>query len=124
MAYGAVTVTRIGDNDYQVTFSGTALSSTTEATISKLPQKGRIRRIKAAATSGTGTTVDPILGTSANPADTTVVFENATAAATVDVQPGAYYYASAGVLYYRGRHDAGSDNSESVELLISGGWDS
>lgn len=125
MAYSTPTVEPEGPGGYIVTIAGTALAAGTEVAITGLPKAGRVRRVKAHRTSGTGTTLNPILGTSTDPSGTGIVWENDEAAADVDWQPegGALYYSPTGTLYWRGRCDGvGADNVEAAELLIEAGW--
>ena len=125
MAYsGTPSITRLGADRYVVTISETEAGAATEATIAGLPRYGRILRCKANLDSGSGSTIDPILGTASNPSGVNVVLENGTAAATVDLapDPGATYYSAAGALYYRSVCDSGSDNAVSVEIHIAAGW--
>lgn len=125
MAYaGTPTVTRKG-NDYIVTISETEAGAATEATITGLPRKGRVMRYKVDLTAGSGATVDPVLGTATNPAGSTIVVQNDTAADPVDLQDvaGYRYYSATGTLYHRSVLNAGSDNSVTVQILISADWD-
>ena len=119
------TVTDIGMGDYLVALVGASVTATMEVEITGLPLKGRVRRQKTSITSGTGTTVDPIIGTATAPATTKVVVENGTPAADVDNQhegEGWFYYSATGSLFHRDRADAGADNVTASEYLISEGW--
>jgi len=124
MAYAAsVTVTRRG-GEILVTISETEAASTSEASIDLGVQKFRVHRQICQLTSGTGTTVDPILGNATGPSGISVILENDTAAATADnsVTGGVTGYVSNGTLYHRSQVDAGTDNSVSTEYHIVVGW--
>ena len=124
MAYAAsVTVTRRG-GEILVTISETEAASTSEASIDLGVQKFRVHRQICQLTSGTGTTVDPILGNATNPSGINVILENDTAAATADnsITGGVTGYVSNGTLYHRSQVDAGTDNSVSTEYHIVVGW--
>lgn len=129
MAYGTVTVTRDtlrGRTCYVVTFAGTSLSAATEATISGLPNRGRVYKVFSNLTPGAAsTTVNPILGTATAPANNTIAWEAAAAADPFVEQPAAPvpYYSSAGTLYYRDRpNGGGADSTTAVVLYILPGW--
>ena len=124
MAYAAsVTVTRRG-GEILVTISETEAASTSVASIDLGVQKFRVFRQICQLTSGTGTTVDPILGNATNPSGINVILENDTAAATADnsITGGVTGYVSNGTLYHRSQVDAGTDNSVSTEYHIVVGW--
>tara|TARA_Y100000034_G_scaffold133455_1_gene198956 strand:+ start:1796 stop:2086 length:291 start_codon:yes stop_codon:yes gene_type:complete len=94
-----------------------------------MPSTGRIKRQVTALKSGTGTTVDPIIGTVTDPGaaanSQNVVLENGTAAATTDNQPvgGACYHTDQGTLFYRSRpNNAAADHVIDVVLLVRTGW--
>lgn len=124
MAYAAsVTVTRRG-GEILVTISETEAASTSEASIDLGVQKFRVYRQICQLTSGTATTVDPILGNATNPSGINVILENDTAAATADnsITGGVTGYVSNGTLYHRSQVDAGTDNSVSTQYHIVVGW--
>ena len=124
MAYAAsVTGTRRG-GEILVTISETEAASTSEASIDLGVQKFRVHRQICQLTSGTGTTVDPIVGNATNPSGISVILENDTAAATADnsVTGGVTGYVSNGTLYHRSQVDAGSDNSISTQYHLVVGW--
>ena len=124
MAYAAsVTVTRRG-GEILVTISETEAASASEASIDLGVQKFRVHRQICQLTSGTGTTVDPILGNATSPSGISVILENDTAAATADnsITGGVTGYVSNGTLYHRSQVDAGTDNSVSTEYHIVVGW--
>ena len=80
------TVTRKG-NEVVVSITGTSIAAATEATIPLGFTKGRILRQGCVKTAGSGSTVDPIIGTATNPSGAAVVMESGTPAAAVD-KPG------------------------------------
>ena len=124
MAYAAsVTVTRRG-GEILVTISETEAASASEASIDLGVQKFRVHRQICQLPSGTGTTVDPILGNATSPSGISVILENDTAAATADtsITGGVTGYVSNGTLYHRSQVDAGTDNSVSTDYLIVVGW--
>ena len=122
MAYSAtVTVTKVNsDTDFLVTVEETDAAATSEFEIDGLPFNGRILRYTCVLTSGTGTTVDPIVGFATNPSGINVIIENDTAAATIDVtpDPGTYYVASK--MFVRSKVDAGTNNAISTRILVRG----
>tara|TARA_R100000808_G_C2151091_1_gene160033 strand:- start:3669 stop:4037 length:369 start_codon:yes stop_codon:yes gene_type:complete len=117
------TVTRKG-NEIVVQITETSASSSTEETIDLGVTKGRVLRQTCVKTSGSGSTVDPILTRTSGGTGVNVVMENGTAAATVDnqVTGGVPFYSSTGKLYHKSSPDTGSDNAISAEYLISVGW--
>ena len=117
------TVTRKG-TEVVVSITGTSIAAATEATINLGFTKGRIMRQVCVKTAGAGSTVDPIIGTAANPSGATVVMQNDTAAASIDnqVTGGVPFYTSTGILYHRSVPDSASDNSITSEYLILVGW--
>lgn len=122
MAYSStVTVTKISsDTDYLVTIEETDAAATSEFEINGLPYGGRILRYTSVLTSGTGTTVDPIVGFATNPSGINVILENGTAAATIDVTPEPATYYAADKFFVRSKVDAGTDNAISTRILIRG----
>jgi hypothetical protein len=117
------TVLRKG-SEVVVSITGTSIAAATEATITLGFTKGRIMRQVCVKTAGSGSTVDPIIGTATNPSGATVVMENGTAAASIDnqVTGGVPFYAPGGILYHRSVPDSASDNSITSEYLILVGW--
>jgi len=113
-----------GGARFVVSIAGASVAATTEVEITGLPVYGRIMLLRESLVSGTGTTIDPVLGTATNPA-TSVLLENDTAAAAVVLQPAGGpvpYYAAGGSLFYRPVPDAGADNVTAAEILILEGW--
>ena len=117
------TVTRKG-NEIVVQITETSASSSTEETIAIGVTKGRVLRQLCVKTSGSASTVDPILARTSGGTGINIVMENGTAAATVDnqVTGGVPFYSSTGVLYHKSSPDTGSDNAISAEYLIVVGW--
>lgn len=126
MAYAAtVTVTRVG-SAVKVTIAETECAATSEATIALGFKTGRLLRQIAVLTSGSGSTIDPIIGTATNPATATgtAVAVNDTAAAAVDnLQPvGVPFMVSDGKLYHRSVPNSGTNNVISTTYYISTGF--
>ena len=117
------TVTRKG-NEIVVQITETSASSSTEETIDLGVTKGRVLRQMCVKTSGSASTVDPILARTSGGTGVNVVVENGTAAATVDnqVTGGVPFYSGTGKLYHKSSPDTGSDNAISGEYLILVGW--
>lgn len=106
---------------FRVRIAETATASTSESEIPfYLPFFGTMLAQRAYLSAGTGTTVDPILGTTTAPAGIEIVAENDTAAATVSNAPtgGVPFYTSTGSLFHRSRPDSASDNTVAVEYLF------
>ena len=129
MAYAAtVTVNHApsvnGMQCFSVLIEETDAAASSEATIEGIPSYGRVVRQVCHHSSGTGSTVDPILGISTNPAGADVVVENDTAGGTVDnYVDGASYYASGATLYHRSNVNSGTDNVVTTRYLIVAGWE-
>ncbi len=130
MAYAAVITSTRKGNDYLIQIVETEAGAATETSF-QVPIRGRILRQQASLISGSGATIDPILGNAANPtaAAVSLVVENATAAATIDnmSDPSVPYVSSTGTLYHRSVCNAGSDNAVTTLYYISGatatrGW--
>lgn len=121
-------ITHIGDGNFLVTIAQTNTTATEEVTLAGLPSTGRVIRQVTCLIAGSGTTVDPIIGTITDPGAAAnavqVVLENDTAAASTDNQPvgGACYHTLDGTLFYRSVMDAAADNTVDVHLLIRSGW--
>ena len=101
----------------------TEAAAGSEVTITLHPsiRRFRILRQVCSLTSGTGTTVDPILGSATAPSGANVLIENDTAAADVDNSPanGATCFAPAAVLYHRSvPDDATADHSITTEYHL------
>ena len=123
MAYAAVvTIKRLG-SDVQVTIAETDCAIGDEATISGLPLHGTILRQTCVLSSGTATTVSPLLAQTAAGTGTAVLVENATPAAVVDnASPTVAYVDADGIAFHQARPDAGADNVISTQYLIKGAW--
>jgi hypothetical protein len=124
MAYAAaVTVTRRG-GEIRVTISETEAASTSEATIDLGVQKFRVHRQICTLSSGSATTVDPILGNATAPSGANIILENDTAAATADnaITGGVTGYSSNGTLYHRSQVDSATDNTVVSVYHITVGW--
>ena len=114
---------------FVVTITETDASNTSETNF-EVPKTFRIFRQLCKLTAGTGTTIDPVVGTVTDPGNASnsaeLVYANGTAAVRVnnDINSGqgAACYASGGKLYHRSVPDAGSDNSITTIYLIQGGW--
>ena len=118
----ATTVTRKG-NEIVVEITETSVGASTEVAIPVNITRGRIVRQICVLTSGSGSTVDPIIGIATNPAGVNVVIENGTGAATVDNQyAGGITFSATGTLYHRSKPDSGSDNAVSTTYHIVVGW--
>lgn len=131
MAYAAtITVTEANSGPfrgYVLTIAETDVASTSEATIALategLPTVGRIWAQIASLDSGTGTTIDPILGDVTDPATGAWKVENDTAAALIHNQAATAIRYSATTLYHRSVPDAGTDNVVTTRYYICAGWD-
>jgi hypothetical protein len=121
------TVTHLGGRDWQVVISETEAGASTEATIISLPTKGVVTTQLATKTSGSATTVAPILvTTSASSAAVYTVIE-ATAAADQSNQadPPAQYQVANGTLYHRSVCDTSgvvAANAVTTVYFIRAGW--
>ena len=127
MAYTpTIVVTPVGSGDFVVTINEVESGTATEATITGLPIKGEVRFVAAQLVSGTGTTIDPVIGHITNPGASalTKIIENDTAAAGINVvsTKPIPYYDEDGTLFYRSICDAGADNVVSVRIYISSSW--
>lgn len=132
MAYAkTVTIRQYNDNDFEILIDETDCAATSEAEISdeRLPRQFRIFRQVCVLVSGTGASVDPILGRATNPSGRDVFAENGTPAATVDnvaVVPIPCYNTDEndpGKLYHRSRPNAGTDNVVRSSYLIRADWE-
>ncbi len=117
-----VQVTRKGSEIVAVvTETGAGAASETEIPLGIA--RGRILLMTTVLTSGTASTVDPIVGIATNPAGFNVVIENGTAAATIDNSyAGGITFSSSGSLFQRSKPDAGSDNAITTVYHIAVGW--
>jgi len=126
MAYAqsAVTIDR-SDLDYSYTYTETEVAAASEATVAGVPKFGRIMRVKATHTSGSGSTIAPEIGNAATWADSTnaEIVSGPTAAAHIDETQVVRYYSPTGTLYVRATPDSATDNAVSTEILIREGWE-
>jgi len=124
MAYAAVvTVTREG-GDTIVHIAETDAATGDEATVTGVPVTGRVLRQTCVLTAGTGTTVSPVLATSASGTGAAVVVSNLTPAGTVDnADPVVAYSGGAGTLYHQSNVDSAvADNAITSVYLLVAGW--
>jgi hypothetical protein len=125
MAYAAVVaVTRRGD-EIVVTIAETEAAATSEATVPLGLEKFRVHHQICDLISGTGSTVDPILGRVTNPSGGNLIVANDTAAASCNnsITGGATGYVANGTLYHRSVvDDATADHVINTEYHITVGW--
>lgn len=115
--------TNLGNGWYEVSFSETNISVSTEVQIVGLPKMGRIMRAKFEKTGGSATQLNPIVGTATDPGGVTRVYEydvDEDVSTDIDVQPGVNgaLFNCTGVLYHRTVPDTGSDTDTNVYYLI------
>ena len=130
MAYAStITVQQAGTGLYVVLISETDATTTSEVEIDLadegLPACGAVVARRCAVTSGTGTTVDPILGDATDPANGAGwVFDNDTAANPVHEQPAVpiTYGTQVSSLFHRSNVDSGTNNSITTVYHIRQGW--
>lgn len=127
MAYAASVSIAFDGVNAVVTVSETEAASASEATIQLPFFAGRIVKVISHLTAGTGTTVNPVIGTATNPAgseaDTVLSIAPASAAAAINAvtDPPPPFLTSDGQLYHRARVDAAADNSISTIYYIQRG---
>lgn len=125
MAYAAaINVQHLGKGRYTVSISETECAATSEAVITGLPLSAVLLKQVTALTSGTGATVNPIIGLATNPAGISILAENETAAASVNniASPQIPFATASGTLYHRSRPNAGADNAILSRYLFQVGW--
>lgn len=130
MAYAStITVEQPGTGLYVVTISETdaAAASETEIDLADegLPAVGAIVARRCAVESGTGTTVQPILGDATDPANGAAwVFDTDTAANPVHQQPASpiSYGTQVSSLFHRSKVDSGTNNTITTVYHIKRGW--
>lgn len=127
MAFSStVTLTNHGGRKYTVKIQTTEDDGTAETAITGLPLCGTLLSQMGQLHSGTGTTIDPILGTATDPATNynNIVIDNGTAAAGISnlASPAIRYATTDGTLYARSVCDSGADNVVEVTLVIMAGW--
>lgn len=130
MAYAStITVQQAGTGLYVVLISETEATTTSEVEIDLaaqgLPACGAVVARRCAVTSGTGTTVDPVLGNATDPENGAGwLFSNDTAANPVHEQPAVAitYGTQVSSLFHRSKVDAGADNSITTVYHFRQGW--
>ena len=132
MAYSStVTVTEQGAGHVVVTITETEVAASSEATIPLGFDRGIVLKQRCKLTAGSGTTIDPVLGLSTDPAAGAydLLVANGTAAAQIHNEVasagaprGAVFYTSTGTLYHRSVPDSAADNAVITEYLIQRGW--
>ncbi len=126
MSYAAVVeVNMVGDNEFEVEIAETDCGASDIATVVGLPIVGTVVRQTCVLVSGTGTTVDPLLGENTPPTTGDPIVENATPAATVDTGGAAAYNvepAASATLYHMSRPNAGTNNVIRTNYKIKAGW--
>lgn len=125
----------LGSNRWEVVVTTTSGGTTTETTIpcsgdgdvDNLPLRGRFVSRRFRKTSGSGATMQPILGEVTDPGTTLerLLGQTATAAASGfdQADPPVPYNALNGALYHREAFDAGADNAATTVYQFVGGWE-
>ena len=111
-----------------ITINETDTATTSECNF-EVPKIFRILRQTCKLTGGSGSTIDPVVGTVTDPgaaaSSAELVYANGVAAARVnnDINSGqgAACYAAGGKLYHRSVPDSGTNNSVTTIYLIQGG---
>lgn len=130
MAYAStITVEQPGTGLYVVTISETEAAAASETEIDLaaqgLPAVGSIVARRCAVTSGTATTVQPVLGIATDPENGSAwLFSTDTAANPVHQQPASpiSYGSQVSSFFHRSKVDAGADNSVTTVYHIQRGW--
>ena len=125
MAYAAVvTVTNLGKRKWLATVVESDCSATDEAVIVGIPSTSRLLTQVVSLISGTGTTVNPVLGSATNPSGIDLIVSNETAASSVNniASPAIPFVASAN-LFARSNPDAGADNVIHTKYIFLAGWE-
>ena len=128
MAYaGTPTITKTsigGRSHFTVTIAETEAAAGSEWSVPGLGLRVTIYSYRATLTAGTGTTVNPILGSAAAFTASTQghIATNATTAAHINDQTVLRCYLPTGVLYGRSTVDAAADNTVATEIMIVDGW--
>ncbi len=123
MAYSA-SETRTGTHHrgVSVKLAETDGAPASEATISNLPLKGRVRIVRLEKSSGDAATFDPVVATSAGGTGNAIVAGDCGPAAAFNLIGFYPYETTDGTLYYRSRPDTGINNATNVELAFLQGW--
>lgn len=129
-----VTIVNAGPGEFEITIDETDATSSSEVVVPGVPILGLVKRVQIQLVSGSGTTVQPILGRVTNPAAASItdwvvepISDPAEAAPAIDRCGGATYRAltvtgSKGTLYHRSRVDAGANNVIQTVYHIKAGW--
>jgi len=130
MAYAStVTVEQPGTGLYVVTITETEAAATSEVQVNLsakgLPPVGSVVARRCAVTSGSGSTVQPVLGIATDPENGSPwLFSTETAANPVHQQPSAAvtYGSQVASFFHRSKVNTGSDNSVTTVYHIKRGW--
>jgi hypothetical protein len=130
MAYAStITIEQPGTGLYVVTISETEAAATSEVEIDLsaqgLPGVGSVVARRCSVTSGTGTTVQPVLGIASDPENASAwLFDTDTAANPVHQQPASpvTYGSQVSSFFHRSKVNAGADNSVTTVYHFKRGW--
>jgi hypothetical protein len=130
MAYAStITVQEAGSGLFVVTISETEAAAASETEIDLaaegLPPVGAVVARRCAVTSGTATTVQPVLGDATDPENgASWVFDTETAANPVHQQPAVpvTFGTQVSSFFHRSKVDAGADNSVTTVYHFRRGW--
>ena len=125
MAYSStVVISNLGKGRLSVTITETEAAATSEAVITGIPITAALLKQVCVLTSGTGATVDPILGATTNPSGASIIVENETAAAVINnmASPAIPFATTTGTIYHRSKVNAGTDNSIISRYLFKSDW--
>jgi|TARA_R110001583_G_scaffold57046_8_gene171541 hypothetical protein len=114
MAYSGTVTKSYQHGLYEFKLVETEAATASETAITGVPDFGVVIRQVCQLTAGSGSTVDPVLGTVTNPAGATLVVANGTAAAICDnLQAGGVPYktVTANTLYHRSVVSGSTDNA-------------
>lgn len=125
MAYSNnVIISNLGKGRLSVTITETEAAATSEAVITGIPITASLLKQVCVITSGTGATVNPILGAATNPGGANIIVQNETAAAVINnlASPAIPFATATGTIYHRSNVNAGADNSIISRYLFKGEW--
>ncbi len=125
MAYSStVVISNLGKGRLSVTITETEAAATSEAVITGIPITASLLKQVCVLTSGTGATVDPILGATTNPSGAAIIVENSDAAAVINnlASPAIPFATTTGTIYHRSKVNAGTDNSIISRYLFKSDW--
>ena len=108
-----------------VQITQTGADADDDVPIPGLPKFGRIERVTAKLSAGTGTTIDSLIGRAAEftVTDLDFIWANGTGAAFINEAPGIPYYSETGELFFRlVPNNATADHAATAEILILDGW--